>query len=1115
MFRCAWVVLAAAAWVARAGPGPPEDVAGAIGGDTAGDAAGDTPCTFVHALYNLSIPENSPARSHALSEPDAPAPGVRRAADMRVRFRIRHGDKDKFFKAEERCLGDFCFLWVRTRAGADVLNRERRDSYRVGVRALCDSPAGAVTADTELAVTVTDVNDLSPLFYPTEYDVTVPEDAAPHASVARLTAEDADLGLNGEIYYSFGETTDAFAVHPVTGVVTVTRPLSFVERSEYELTVLARDRASLLTRGEKAPAARAALHVRVRAANLHAPDMSARTLPDLDPAATEDELFAIVTVTDRDPGEHGRIALVDIVDGDPDGHFRVRRGDTAGEWQLVAHPLRAAAAAAPTHYNLTLRARDAGRPPRAAYLSVSARARAPPPPAPVFARELFAAAVSERAPAGEPLVRLKLAEREARVDLEIVGGNEGGEFRVHPETGVLYTAAELDAERRRLYTLTVAAVDRRAGVPPGGPASAKVEVTVVDANDNDPIFEEPRVEVRVRENGPAGATVARLVARDADSGENGYLSYSLADEPPLPFEVEHFSGVVRTTRVLDYESMRRRWMLRVRASDWGLPFRRQAEALLIVTLEDVNDNRPQFERIDCEGHLSRNLPVGAEILTLSAIDFDDGDVVSYRLIGGNEDGCFALDSSTGVLSLACADPGRDTPRHLNVTATDGTHFADATTVVLHAGSSRDAGVECRETGAARRLAELLAAASRDEAAAPLDYVSPAPPLNAHAPEFIDFPIEVKVNESVSLGATLVRLRARDLDDGYDGLVQFSLSGGDDDAAFRVDPDTGEVRVIGHLDREREPEYFLNVTARDCGSPPRAVSRLLPITVLDINDNAPEFVRPLLSFRVTENALNGTVVCRVEAKDRDGGEFGRVRYSAHGPGSDVLCVDESSGDVRVCAPLDREARPELELGVTARDGGGRSAEARVRVQLEDVNDVAPRFLQAQYSVRVWEDMPRGAVLAVLSARDPDLGAGGELEYSLPHEPADAPRFTVDARSGAVRLARMLDYEERAAYSVVVTARDGGGLSASALLAVEVLDVDENWHAPAFPERAAAASVREDAAPGTAVTSLQARDADAPGPDSKLSYYMLGGSGMPHFTVDDAGQYHLIFNPKSRL
>lgn len=268
-----------------------------------------------------------------------------------------------------------------------------------------------------------------------------------------------------------------------------------------------------------------------------------------------------------------------------------------------------------------------------------------------------------------------------------------------------------------------------------------------------------------------------------------------------------------------------------------------------------------------------------------------------------------------------------------------------------------------------------------------------------------------MNESVALGTSLVKLKARDRDLEYNGLLVYGISGGDADSAFRIDPDSGELQVIGYLDRERESEYYLNITVYDLGSPQHSVSRLLPVTVLDVNDNPPRFEKTLASFRVTENALNGTAIFRANATDRDAGAFARVTYSVSGAGAGEFCIERTSGVLAVCAALDRERRALYELTVRATDGGGLHADALVRVAVDDVNDNAPRFALGTYSARVREDVPAGTLVAVVDAFDPDLGAGGRVSYSLPDQAPDDQVFTVDSTSGTLRTAKLLDFEER--------------------------------------------------------------------------------------------------------
>lgn len=203
---------------------------------------------FVHPLYNVSIPENSVGKTYAVQSPNEDCLGIKICPDLDVKYRIVGGDKDKIFKAEERIVGDFAFLIIRTRTSNVILNREKDDTYRLDVRAIGSKrDAKGKTlyeTDTKIHVTVTDTNDLSPLFYPTEYSITIPEDTPLHKSILRVTAEDADLGINGEIYYSLLDETEQFSIHPTSGVITLTRPVKFAERSIHEFFVVAMDRFS-------------------------------------------------------------------------------------------------------------------------------------------------------------------------------------------------------------------------------------------------------------------------------------------------------------------------------------------------------------------------------------------------------------------------------------------------------------------------------------------------------------------------------------------------------------------------------------------------------------------------------------------------------------------------------------------------------------------------------------------------------------------------------------------------------------------------------------------------------------------------------------------------------
>jgi len=179
---------------------------------------------------------------------------------------------------------DYYFLFVQV----DVLNRERADLHKLRIRASIrsiedGSDIDLPGAEADVWVYVLDTNDLSPLFYPAEYEVNVPEDAPLHTSLVAVKADDADVGINGEIYYSLAEPSEQFAVHPLTGAVSLTRPLVFAEQPFHELVVLAQDRGPQLgaLAVTVAAASRAKVRIHVLRVNQHEPRIYVKHLPEV------------------------------------------------------------------------------------------------------------------------------------------------------------------------------------------------------------------------------------------------------------------------------------------------------------------------------------------------------------------------------------------------------------------------------------------------------------------------------------------------------------------------------------------------------------------------------------------------------------------------------------------------------------------------------------------------------------------------------------------------------------------------------------------------------------------------------------------------------------------
>ncbi|NWW41796.1 PCDGA protein, partial [Panurus biarmicus] len=161
-----------------------------------------------------------------------------------------------------------------------------------------------------------------------------------------------------------------------------------------------------------------------------------------------------------------------------------------------------------------------------------------------------------------------------------------------------------------------------------------------------------------------------------------------------------------------------------------------------------------------------------------------------------------------------------------------------------------------------------------------------------------------------------------------------------------------------------------------------------------------------------------------------------------------------------------------------DGGdpARTGTARIRVTVLDANDNAPVFSQAEYTVRVPEDVPVGSVLITVTATDADEGWYGLVKYSMKKATdLTSDIFHLDIETGAIKLLRILDFEEGDLYELEVQAHDSGALFDNAKVAITVTDVNDN--APELTVSSQLNEIPEDAQPGTVVALLHVQDRDS--------------------------------------
>lgn len=510
---------------------------------------------------------------------------------------------------------------------------------------------------------------------------------------------------------------------------------------------------------------------------------------------------------------------------------------------------------------------------------------------------------------------------------------------------------------------------------------------------------------------------------DENGTDNAIIRYRIfGGDARGNFTLDSLTGQLRPKGVLDFEAMDKSvFNLTVRAQDLGTPSLHE-DVTVLVHVHDVNDHPPEFQKSLYFTTIPETIQPGEEVIQVKAFDQDrsaPNNEVIYRLGSGANDK-FVIDVN-GLITVrkgANLDPDLASPRvnryKFEVFAFDGGIGSDQLS-----GSSV---VEVKVTDVNNKLPEF----SRSSRA------------------------EVTVMESASIGHFVTKVNATDSDE--DARIIYSLDSKiseiyDENASrvdnldiadfFEVDAIGGEIRVSGHLDRERFAMARIAVVAEDLNAETaqRSIQKVSVIIigesfrviidkeqrldvyllVSDVNDNRPEFSFNEYHATVSENSAKGFSILKVEAHDKDVKKT--INYSMEGSADTLALIDldTKSGVIRVGQDIDFEQIRWLNLSVRAADTGipTMSSVAQVSIKVIDQNDNSPKFepefmhFKVEYQLlivifitydrrvvpQVSESTPAGSVIGRLRARDPDSGDYGVVTYFLDQRATLAGKFKV--------------------------------------------------------------------------------------------------------------------------
>lgn len=609
----------------------------------------------------------------------------------------------------------------------------------------------------------------------------------------------------------------------------------------------------------------------------------------------------------------------------------------------------------------------------------------------------------------------QLATRKARIDTEDNSNPYGG---INLRSGEFIVKERIDREELCSET---ASCHLKFELMLENPLELhRIVVQIRDVNDNSPFFPKDTIKLEIHESAVKGARFRVNEARDADVGQNAVQRYSLQRNEYFTLSVNsNIDGRKSVELVLDKGLDREQQHevgLILTAIDGGTP-PKSGTVTIQVSVLDANDNAPLFSQGVYRVSVPENSPLETLVVTVSATDKDEGlnGQVTYEFshLSKKAKNAFSLNSETGEIRvIGPIDFEKDSKYEIIVEGKDGYGLSTDTKVII-------------------------------------DIID----VNDNAPIILLKSLNNPIPENAAPGAEIGIVNVQDRDSENNGKVRCTIQ---QDVPFKLVPSVKSyftlVTTVA-LDRERQSDYNITLTAIDEGTPPLSSSKTVHLSVGDVNDNPPEFDQKFYRATIRENNKPGSSLCSVSARDPDWRQNGTVVYSLlpgeiNGtPLSTLVSINGDTGTVHAARPFDYEQFKRFTIQVMARDNGSPplSSNVSVNVFITDENDNSPQILypSPEGNSLVTEILPKNtlahSLVSKVIAVDADSGQNAWLSFQI-IKSTDLGLFTVGVHSGEIRTQRDISEADAVKQSLVVSVKDNGLPALSATCTVHLIISD---------------------------------------------------------------------------